>query len=88
MAAATSGGDAGGCSSGGGVGGYGDLFGLGSDAVRGIDGGYSCSSYYSSDNDEFLEPALSMEQQVRLTKIWVANPTTSHHCTHGIGSLL
>lgn len=88
MAAVTPGGGAGGCSSDGGVGGYGDLPGLGSDARAGLDCGYSSSSDYSSDDDEFLEPPLSMEQRVRLAKIWAANPTTSHQWTHGVGGVL
>ena len=76
--AATPGDGAGGCSNDGG-GGSGDLPGFGSVAAGGIDSGGYSSSAYSSDDDEFLEPALSMEQRARLAKIWVANPTTSHH---------
>ena len=69
------------------------LFGIG--AAGGIEGrspieggdGYS-SSEYSSDDDEFMEPALSMEQRVRLAKQWVANPSNSHELTHGLGGVL
>ena len=95
MAAAPPGG--GGGSGGGGDGDGGGanlpLFGIG--AVGGIEGrspieggdGYS-SSEYSSDDDEFMEPALSMEQRVRLAQQWVANPSNSHELTHGLGGVL
>ena len=84
------GGGCGGRSSGGVVGGYGDLPGLGSDAHRGIevDGEESSSSAYYSDDDEGMEAPLSMEQRPRLAEIWVANPTTSHHWSHGLGGVL
>ena len=70
------------------------LFGIG--AAGGIEGrspieggdGYSSSDLYSSDDDEFMEPALSMEQRVRLAKQWVANPSNSHELTHGLGGVL
>ena len=83
------GGDRGGRSSGGIVGGYGDLPGLGSDAHRGIevDGEESSSSAYYSDDDEGMEAPLSMKQRLRLAEIWVANPTTSHHWSHGLGGV-
>ena len=68
---------------------------FGSGAAGGIEGrspieggdGYS-SSEYSSDDDEFMEPALSMEQRVRLAQLWVANPSNSHELTHGLGGVL
>ncbi|KAI5005150.1 hypothetical protein ZWY2020_032393 [Hordeum vulgare] len=70
------------------AGGYGDLPGLGPDDHVGLavdDGG--SSSYHSSSDDEDLEEeaTLSMEDRVKLTKIWVANPTISHHWTSGAG---
>ncbi|KAI4998080.1 hypothetical protein ZWY2020_053422 [Hordeum vulgare] len=45
------------------------------------------SSYHSSSDDEDLEEeeALSMEDMVKLAKIWVANPTNSHHWTTRAG---
>ena len=94
MAAATPGG--GGSSGDGGNGDGGGanipLFGIG--AAGGIEGrspieggdGYS-SSEYSSDDDEFMEPTLSMEQRVRLAQQWVENPSNSHGLTHGLGVL-
>jgi hypothetical protein len=87
MAAATPSGGEGGCSSGGGVGGYGDLPGLGSDEHVRLDGGGS-SSNYSSDDEDLEEAPLSMEQRVRLAEIWVANPTTSHHWTCAAGGVM
>ena len=50
-------------------------------------GGYSSSEYCSEDED-FAEPALSMEQRLQLARIWVANPSTAHHWTHGFGGAL
>ena len=50
-------------------------------------GGYS-SSEYSSEDEDFAEPALSMEQRLQLARIWVANPSTAHQWTHGIGGVL
>ena len=83
------GGVGGGSSSGGGVGGYGDLPGLGADAHPGLaeDDGDS-SSYYSSGEEEMKEAPLSMEQRLRMAEMWVANPLTSHHWTHGCGGVL
>ena len=55
----------------------------------GVDGsgGYSTSEY-NSDGDDFSEPALSMEQRLWMARIWVANPSTAHQWTHGIGGVL
>ena len=62
---------------------------FGSGAAGAFEGGddYS-SSKYSSDDDEFMEPTLSMEQRVRLAQLWVANPSNSHELTHGPGGVL
>ncbi|KAE8788938.1 hypothetical protein D1007_36939 [Hordeum vulgare] len=51
------------------------------------DGGDS-SSAFSTDDDEILEPSLSMEQRLQLARLWVANPSSSHEWTHGIGGVL
>ena len=50
-------------------------------------GGYS-SSKYSSAEEDFAEPALSMEQRLRMARLWVDNPSTAHHWTHGFGGVL
>ncbi|KAI4972640.1 hypothetical protein ZWY2020_003565 [Hordeum vulgare] len=73
---------------GGGVGsdGYDDLPGLGDDDHVGLDG--SSSSYYTGDEEEEEEAPLSMAQRVRLAEMWVANPTTSHQLTSGLGGAL
>ncbi|KAE8801374.1 hypothetical protein D1007_23071 [Hordeum vulgare] len=68
------------------VGGYGDLPGLGDDDHVGLEG--SSSSYYIGDEEEEEEASLSMDQRVRLAEMWVANPTTSHHLTTGVGGVL
>ncbi|KAE8779196.1 hypothetical protein D1007_47804 [Hordeum vulgare] len=68
------------------VGGYGDLLGLDADDHVGLDG--SSSSYYTGDEEEEEEAPLSMAQRVRLAKMWVDNPTTSHHLTSGLGGAL
>lgn len=39
------------------------------------------------DDNDFLESASSKAQRARLAQISMANPTTSHHCTHGIGGV-
>ena len=79
MAATTPGSGDGGCTSDGGVGGYEDLPGIGSEEHVGVDGGGS-NSYYLSDDEglDLDEAPLSMEQRVTMAEIWVANPTTSH----------
>jgi hypothetical protein len=50
------------------------------------DGGDDSISTYSTDDEE--EPLLSMEQQLRLAQLWVANPSSSHELTHGLGGVL
>lgn len=79
MAAATPG-------SGGVVGGYDDLPGLGGDDRVGLDG--SSASYYTGDEEEEEDVPLSMDQRVRLAEMWLTNPTTSHHWTSGVGGAL
>ena len=55
----------------------------------GLDGsGCYSSSEYSSEDEDFAEPALSMEQRLKMVRIWVANPSTAHQWTHGIGGVL
>ncbi|KAE8821817.1 hypothetical protein D1007_00003 [Hordeum vulgare] len=69
--------------------GGGDLPRLGADSsTGGVDGSgaYSTSEDYMND-DDFAELALSTEQRLRLEHIWVANPSTVHQWTHGIGSV-
>ncbi|KAI4972129.1 hypothetical protein ZWY2020_003054 [Hordeum vulgare] len=68
------------------IGGYGDLPGLGDDDHVGLD--VSSLSYYTGDKEEEEEVPLSMAQRVRLAEMWVANPTTSHHLTSGLGGVL
>ncbi|KAI4976361.1 hypothetical protein ZWY2020_049968 [Hordeum vulgare] len=68
------------------VDGYGDLPGLDDDDHVSLEG--SSSSYYTGDEEEEEEASLSMDQWVRLTEMWVANPTTSHHLTSGVGGVL
>ena len=95
MAAATPGGGGGSGGGDNGDGGGANIPLFGSGAAGGIEGrspieggdGYS-SSEYSSDDDEFMEPALSMEQQVWLAQQWMANPSNSHELTHGLGGVL
>ena len=62
----------------------GDLPSLGSAATGGIDNGGG----YSSDADDFLESALSMEHRVRMAQIWVGNPRNSQDLTHGFGDVI
>ncbi|KAI4988328.1 hypothetical protein ZWY2020_029958 [Hordeum vulgare] len=71
---------------GGVVSGYGDLPDLGDDDHVGLEG--SSSSYYTGNEEEEEEASLSMDQGVRLAEMWVANPTTSHHLTTGVGGVL
>ncbi|KAE8800009.1 hypothetical protein D1007_24483 [Hordeum vulgare] len=70
---------------GGVVGGYEDLPDLGDDDHVGLEG--SSSSYYIGDKEEEEEASLSMDQRVRLAEMWMANPTTSHHLTIGVGGV-
>ena len=62
----------------------------GSDLPRlGLNGsGCYSSSEYSSEDEDFVEPALSMEQRLKMVRIWVANPSTTHHWTHGFSGVL
>ncbi|KAE8797274.1 hypothetical protein D1007_27519 [Hordeum vulgare] len=71
--------------SGGVVGGYSDLPGLGDDDHVGLEG--FCSSYYKGDEKEEEEASLSIDQRVWLPEMWVDNPTTSHHLTSGVGGV-
>ncbi|KAI5022605.1 hypothetical protein ZWY2020_059490 [Hordeum vulgare] len=51
-------------------------------------GGDDDRDSYLSDGKgscEFSEPAMSKTGMSRLAEIWVANPSTSHHWTSGIG---
>jgi len=51
------------------------------------DGGDDSSSAYSTDDEE-ESMLLSMEQRLRLAQQWVANPSSSHELTHGLGGVL
>ena len=42
----------------------------------------------SSEDEDFAGPALSVGQRLQLARIWVANPSTAHHWTHGFGGAL
>ncbi|KAE8774889.1 hypothetical protein D1007_52659 [Hordeum vulgare] len=46
------------------------------------------TSAYSIDDNKISEPQLSMEQRMRLPKLWVVNPSSSHEWTHGIDDVL
>ncbi|EMS51439.1 Coleoptile phototropism protein 1 [Triticum urartu] len=50
------------------------------------DGGDDSSSAYSTDDEESM--LLTMEQRLRLAHQWVANPSSSHELTHGLGGVL
>ena len=78
MASATTAGD------GDGVDGGGDLPFL---PPSGPAGGDDSSSAYSSD-DEDESPLISMEERLRVAHLWVANPSSSHEVTHGLGGVL
>ena len=55
----------------------------------GLDGsGCYSSSEYSSEDEDFAEPALSMEQRLKMARIWLSNPSTARQWTHGIGGVL
>ena len=51
------------------------------------DGGDDSSSAYSTDDEE-ESMLLSMEQRLQLAQQWVANPSSSHELTHGLGGVL
>ncbi|KAE8790780.1 hypothetical protein D1007_34990 [Hordeum vulgare] len=78
-------------------GGNGDVDGDGghiisSGALRGVafGSGGDDNDFYSSDGEsscDFSEPAVSKAGMLRLAQIWVANPSTSHHWTSGIGGV-
>ena len=50
------------------------------------DGSDESSSAYSTDDEESM--LLTMEQRLRLAHQWVANPSSSHELTHGLGGVL
>ncbi|KAI4987077.1 hypothetical protein ZWY2020_019877 [Hordeum vulgare] len=54
-----------------------------------VDGDDDIDSYSSDDESscDFSEPAVSKAGMLRLAQIWVANPSTSHHWTSGIGGV-
>ncbi|KAE8819801.1 hypothetical protein D1007_02475 [Hordeum vulgare] len=51
------------------------------------DSGTYSTSKDCRDDDDFAELALSTEERLRLAHIWVANPSTAHQWTHGIGGV-
>ena len=57
--------------------------------LAGVDGygNDDSSSAYSTDNVE-ESMLLTMEQRLRLAHQWVANPSSSHELTHGLGGVL